>query len=90
VAGQTSTLPCALHPHQQSWLNLIERWFREITDKRLRREAFGSVDELIEVITDYIEKHNENPQTFTWTAKAQTVLEKIRRARAVLNKMASI
>jgi hypothetical protein len=45
---------------------------------------------LIEVITDYIEKHNENPQTFTWTAKAQTVLEKIRRARAVLNKMASI
>ncbi len=77
-------------PTSSSWLNLIERWFREITDKRIRREAFGSVDELIEVITDYIEKHNANPQTFTWTAKAQAILEKVRRARAVLNKMASI
>ena len=76
-------------PTSSSWLNLIERWFREITDKRIRREAFGSVPELIEVITDYIAQHNENPQSFTWTAKAETILEKVRRARAVLNKMAS-
>jgi transposase len=76
-------------PTSSSWLNLIERWFREITDKRIRREAFGSVPELIDVITDYIEKHNENPQSFTWTAKAETILEKVRRARAVLNKIAS-
>ena len=77
-------------PTSSSWLNLIERWFREITDKRIRREAFSSVDELIAVITDYIEKHNANPQTFTWTAKAEAILEKVRRARTVLNKMASI
>ena len=76
-------------PTSSSWLNLIERWFREITEKRIRREAFGSVAELIAVITDSIAKHNENPQSFTWTAKAGDILEKVRRARAVLNKMAS-
>jgi transposase len=77
-------------PTSSSWLNLIERWFREITDKRIRREAFGSVPELIAVITDYIAKHNANPRSFTWTAKAEDILEKVRRARAVLNKIASI
>jgi len=76
-------------PTSSSWLNLIERWFREITEKRIRREAFGSVPELIDVITDYIAKHNENPRSFTWTAKAEDILEKIRRARTVLNKIAS-
>jgi transposase len=76
-------------PTSSSWLNLIERWFREITDKRLRREAFGSVRQLIETIMEYIEHHNQNPETFVWTAKAEDILEKIRRARAVLNNVQS-
>ena len=74
-------------PTSSSWLNLVERWFREITDKRIRRGVFRSVKELIAAIEDYLAKHNENPQSFTWTAKAETILEKVRRARAVLDKM---
>jgi hypothetical protein len=77
-------------PTSSSWLNLIERWFRQIADKRIRREAFGSVRALIAVIMDSIAKHNADPQTFTWTAKAEDILEKVRRARAVLNNVPSI
>ena len=74
-------------PTSSSWLNLVERWFREITDKRIRRGVFRSVKELIAAIDDYIAKHNQDPQSFTWTAKAETILEKVRRARTVLDKM---
>lgn len=74
-------------PTSSSWLNLIERWFREITDKRIRRGVFRSVKDLIAAIDAYVAEHNEHPRSFTWTAKAETILEKIRRARAVLDKM---
>ena len=57
-------------PTSSSWLNLVERWLREITDKRIRRGAFRSVNELIHAIMDYIAEHNEHPHSFTWTAKA--------------------
>jgi len=76
-------------PTSSSWLNLVERWFREITDKRIRRGVFRSVKELIAAIEDYLAKHNQDPQSFTWTAKAEAILEKVRRARAVLDKNAS-
>jgi transposase len=71
-------------PTSSSWLNLVERWFREITDKRIRRGVFRSVKELKAAIMDYIERHNENPKPFVWTAPAERILEKVRRARAVL------
>lgn len=74
-------------PTSSSWLNLVERWFREITDKRIRRGVFRSVKELIAAIDEYVAKHNQNPKSFTWTAKAESILEKVRRARAVLDKM---
>ncbi len=74
-------------PTSSSWLNLVERWFGEITDKRIRRGVFKSEPELIDAITDYIEKHNANPRAYTWTAKAEDILKKVRRARAVLDKM---
>ena len=76
-------------PTSSSWLNLVERWFREITDKRIRRGAFQSVEQLIEAIRAYIDEHNDNPRPFVGTAKAQDILEKVRRARAVLDKIAS-
>ncbi|HEY8746967.1 MAG TPA: IS630 family transposase [Tepidisphaeraceae bacterium] len=75
-------------PTSSSWLNLVERWFREITDKRIRRGAFRSVPALIEAITAYIEAHNQNPNSFQWTAKAEEIIEKVRRARNALNKSA--
>jgi transposase len=74
-------------PTSSSWLNLVERWFREITDKRIRRGTFDNVKQLQQAITDYIDEHNENPKAFKWTAKADAILEKVRRARAVLDKM---
>ena len=68
-----------------SWLNMVERFFRDLTENRLRRGAFRSVEELIEAIGEYIDHHNENPKPFIWTAKAADILEKVKRARAVLH-----
>ena len=76
-------------PTSSSWLNLVERWFREITDKRIRRGVFHSVDQLIGAITEYIEKHNQQPEAFVWTASVERILEKVRRARNVLDKVQS-
>lgn len=76
-------------PTSSSWLNLVQRWFREITDKRIRRGVFRSVEQLIEAICAYINEHNDDPKPFVWMAKAQDILEKVRRARAVLDKIAS-
>jgi len=72
-------------PTSSSWLNLVERWFREITDKRIRRGAFHSVGQLIDTIMDYIDQHNDNPKPFVWTAKAEDILAKVARAWDALN-----
>jgi len=76
-------------PTSSSWLNLIGRWFRELTDKRIRRGAFVGVPALVDAIMAYIDEHNKNPKSFTWTAKANDILAKVERARAVLYNMAS-
>ena len=67
-------------PTSSSWLNVIERWFRDITDQRIRRGVFKSVGQLITAIMDYVDHHNNDPRTFTWTAKAADILEKVTRA----------
>src|SRR5213079_879355 len=59
-------------PTSSSWLNLVERWFREITDKRIRRGSFQSVPELIAAIKDYLKSHNQNPRVFVWKASADS------------------
>lgn len=76
-------------PTSSSWLNMIERWFRQITDERIRRSAFGSVKQLVAAIEAYIASHNADPSPFIWTAGVQQILEKVQRARAVLNTSAS-
>ena len=76
-------------PTSSSWLNMVERWFREITDKRIRRGAFKSVEQLIGAIRAFIDEHNKDPKPFVWTAKAEEILEKVRKARAVLDKIES-
>ncbi len=70
-------------------MNLIERWFREITDKRLRRGTFRNVAQPVEAIMAFIKEHNHNPQAFAWTAKAEDILAKVRRAREALDKTPS-
>jgi transposase len=64
-------------PTSSSWLNMVERWFREITDKRIRRGTFQSVPDLIAAIMDYLENHNQNPRVFVWSAPADKILAKI-------------
>lgn len=71
-------------PTSASWLNLVERWFREITDKRIRRGAFKSVDALVAAITDYLEANNAAPKPFVWTASVKTILAKVKKANEVL------
>ena len=77
-------------PTSSSWLNMVERFFRDITDKRIRRGIFTSVPELEAAINEYIALHNANPKPFIWTAKATDILAKVTRARAALNKRTSI
>jgi transposase len=72
-------------PTSSSWANMVERWFREITDKRLRRGTFHSVQQLIDAIHGYIEDHNRRSVPFVWTASVEKILEKVRRAREVLD-----
>jgi len=71
-------------PTSASWLNLVERWFRELTDKRVRRGIFYSVEDLKEAIDDFIETWNEDPRPFVWTASVASILEKMGKCRKVL------
>ena len=73
-------------PTSASWLNMIERFFRDLTANRIRRGVFQDLEQLIMAIGDYIDRHNENPKPFIWTAKATDILEKVKRARAALIK----
>src|SRR5579859_934169 len=64
-------------PTGSSWLNQIERWFAEITRKRIRRGTFGSVRDLIKTIQDYIRLYNKNPRPFQWVASASRIIRKV-------------
>jgi transposase len=76
------------HPHftptSASWLNQVERWFAEITRKRIRRGTFHSVSELVKAIQDYIRENNKNPRPFRWVASANTIIRKVRKYKWTL------
>lgn len=74
-------------PTSSSWLNQVERWFRELTDKNLRRGIFPSVPVLIESINEFINAHNNNPKPYVWTATAEQILAKVIFAREKLNRL---
>ncbi len=71
-------------PTSCSWLNMVERFFRDLTEKQLRRGAFRNVEDLLESIGEYIDHHNCQPKPFIWTAKASDILEKVKRTQAAL------
>jgi transposase len=71
-------------PTSASWLNLVERFFGEITRKRIRRGVFHSVVDLQRAINDYLEIHNADPKPFVWTASASAILEKVNRGKQAL------
>jgi transposase len=76
-------------PTSSSWVNLIERWFKELTDKRLRRGTFTSVADLIVAITTWADHWNTNPTPFIWKAPAEDIIIKVRRGRQTLNQLNS-
>ena len=69
---------------------MVERFFRDLTQNRLRRGVFRDVKELVMAIGTYIDRHNENPKPFIWTASAADILEKVTRAHRTLNKRQSV
>lgn len=71
-------------PTSSSWLNLIERWFRELTDKRIRRGVFYCVQELVQAIDEFMDNWNEEPRPFVWTASVESILKKMDKCRGVL------
>ena len=76
-------------PTSSSWLNLVERWFKELTDKRLRRGVFTSVADLTQAITLWAEHWNSDPRPFIWKATADEIIEKVSRGRETLNQIKS-
>src|SRR2546428_546413 len=71
-------------PTSSSWLNMVERWFREITDKRIRRGSFQNVPDLIAAINQYIQTHNQNPKVFVWSASVERIMGKIAKCKEAL------
>jgi len=71
-------------PTSSSWLNIVELFFRDLTVKRICRGIFPNVGELVNDIRNYIDKHNQKPKPYLWTAKATDILEKVKRAWAAL------
>lgn len=77
-------------PTSASWLNMVERFFRDLSEQQLRRGVFHSVSELEQAVMAYIEKNNEAPAPFIWTKSANDILEKVKRGRQALNKLQSV
>lgn len=74
-------------PTSASWLNMVERFFRDLSENRLRRGVFRSVPELVEAVESYVAVHNLAPKPFIWTASSTDILEKVKRGRAKLDKL---
>ena len=72
-------------PTSSSWLNLVERWFRDLTEKRIRRDSFKSVPDLVRAIHEYLDNHNQNPKVFVWSAPVERILEKVAKCKEALD-----
>lgn len=77
-------------PTSASWLNMVERFFRDLTVNRVRRGVFHSEADLVSAIEEYLSVHNANPKPFIWTATAHDILEKVKRGRATLDKLRNL
>ena len=78
---------CHFIPTSSSWLNLVERWFEELSEKAIRRGSFVSVADLQTAIDSFLEAWNQQPKPFVWTAKVEDIIKKIERARARLEEI---
>lgn len=91
-AWQKRNAHCHFHftPTSASWLNRVERFFRDLTTHRIRRGVFHSEADLIKAIDAYLEVHNASPKPLSWTARAKDILEKVKRGRAKLARLRSV
>ena len=87
MAGQHPRFKLLFTPTSASWLNLVERFFAEITSKRIRRGSYSSVDDLEAAVYDYLAQHNEKPRPFRWTKSAENILTRERRALNALDEI---
>ncbi len=71
-------------PTGASWLNLVESWFSKLTQQRLRRGIFGSVQELVAAIKDFLKYHNTDPKPFVWSTTVDTILKKVSKCKVIL------
>jgi transposase len=78
---------CHFVPTSSSWLNLVERWFGELTNKRIRRGSFGSVADLKQAIDEFLGTWNEKPKPFVWTATVESIIEKLSHCRQTLEQI---
>jgi transposase len=78
---------CHFIPTSSSWLNLVERWFGELTEKAIRRGSFLSVPDLKQTIEEFLRSWNENPKPFIWTATVEGIMKKIDRARVKMEQI---
>ena len=76
-------------PTSSSWLNLVERWFNELTERRLRRGVFSSIGALVEAIETWAEHGNDDPRPLVWHKTAEEIIAKVRRGRAALTRVKS-
>ena len=74
-------------PTSSSWLNLIERWFAELTNKRIRRDSFLSVDDLMAAINEFLATWNQKPKPFVWAATVESIVAKLARCRQTLEQI---
>ena len=88
MAEATLSISAALYPHQfQLVLNLVERWFGELTSKRVRRGVFVSVQDLIAAIEEYMAVWNQDPKPFVWTSTVKSIVEKLKGCRQTLEQI---
>jgi hypothetical protein len=86
--GQIRTcFVCHFVPTSSSWLNLVERWFRELTDKAIRRGSFVSVPDLKQAIEAFMQAWNQDPKPFIWSATVEDIIKKIDRARVKMEQI---
>jgi transposase len=78
---------CHFIPTSSSWLNLVERWFRELSDKAIKRASFVSVPDLKQAMEEFMRSWNENPRPFIWTATVEGIMTKIERARVKMEQI---
>jgi len=74
-------------PTSSSWLNLVERFFKDLTDRRLRRGVFSSVPDLVRAMQTWIAARNADPKPVTWTAAADEIIDKVKRGRTSLSRL---